>query len=142
MRIALPLIILASAALAATGCSNDSNAPNTSHVGSYGLESVDGARLPVTVYEDSTFKVTLTQGALALNANNSFVESVKLDLMVNGRAGPPENLSCGGSYQRSGSTVTLTVTGTADCDAATVTGTLSGNVLTVSDQGSVLVFRR
>ncbi len=142
MRIALPLIILASAVLAATGCSSDSNAPNTSHVGSYALESVDGARLPATVYEDSTFKVTLTQGALALNANNSFVNSVRLDLIVNGQAGPPENISCGGSYRLSGSTVTLTATATADCDAATVTGTLSGNVLTISDQGTVAVYRR
>ena len=142
MRITLPVLALATAALVATGCGGDSNAPNTSHVGSYALESVDGARLPITIYEDSTFKLTLTRGALALNANNSFVETVRVEVIANGQAAQSENISCGGSYRRNGSTVTMTVTATADCDAATVTGTLSGNVLTVSDQGTVLVFRR
>ena len=142
MRIPLPLIALATAALVATGCGGDSNAPDTSHVGTYALESVDGARLPITIFDDSTMKVTLTQGSLALNANNSFLETVRLELITGGQAAPPETISCGGTYRRSGSTVTLTATQTADCDASTATATLSGPVLTVTDQGTLLVFRR
>lgn len=143
MRIHSTLLALATSALVATGCGGgDANAPDNSHVGRYALESVDGARLPITVVDDPGYALTLSAGAITLNANNSFVQTITLEWVIDDQPEPPETLSCGGTYQRSGTSFTMSSTASADCDAATFTAKLNGNVLTIDNEGSELVFRR
>lgn len=144
MRIHSTLLALATATLVATACGGDSTGPKPlSHVGRYALISVDGAPLPLKLIDELTLKLTVTEGALTLNANNSFVQEVKVEVVENGVPAPTELLSCGGSYQRNGNSFTLTSTATDNCDAGTATGTLDNNTLTVADEsGSTLVFRR
>lgn len=144
MRIHSTLVALATAAFVATGCGGDSTGPKPlSHVGRYALLSVDGETLPLTLYDDPTLKLTVTEGALTLSANNSFTQEVKIEVIANGFPAPPELLSCGGSYQRNGNSFTLTSTATDNCDAGTSTGTLNNNTLTIADEGgSTLVFQR
>jgi hypothetical protein len=142
MRITTTLLALATTTLVAAGCS-DSNAPTAGHVGRYALVSVNGQPLPVKLIDDPTLSVTVTAGALTLNANSSFTQEATLALTANGFPGPPEQLSCGGSYTGSGNTYTLTGRETEDCSGMTATGVLDGTTLTISDdQGETLVFRR
>lgn len=136
-------ILAATVALLATGCGGDSTGPKgLAFAGRYGLVSVDGGTLPLIIFEDQTLKLTVTDGALTLNTNNSFVEEVQIDVEANGFPAPPERLSCNGTFQRNGNNFTLTSTASENCDASTATGTLSGTTLTVNDQDQVLVFRR
>lgn len=143
MRIHSTLFALATAALVATGC-GDSTAPKpVSHVGRYALISVDGQTLPLVLINELTFKLTVTEGALTLKSDNTFLQEVKIDVIDNGAPAPSELLSCGGTYQRNGNNFTLTSTATQNCDAGTATGTLNNNTLTISDEsGSTLIFRR
>ena len=141
MRTRTTLLAAATVALLASGCGGDSTGPLI-YAGRYGLVSVDGGTLPLTLYEDQTLKLTVTDGALTLNTNNSFVEEVRIDVEANGFPAPPELLTCNGTFQRAGNSFTLTSTASDNCDASTATGTLSGKTLTVNDQGQVLVFRR
>lgn len=133
----------AAMALIAAGCS-DSTGPNAlAFLGRYRLVSLDGATLPLTLVDVPALKVTLTEGALTLNANSTFAQEVTLDVVANGFPAAPERLSCGGTYRRSGNTFTMTGNETEECSGMTATGVLDGNTLTVSDdQGETLVFRR
>jgi hypothetical protein len=141
MRAKSAIAGLAAAALLLAGC-GDSNAPDNSHVGHYAMVSVDGDPLPITVEDTPGFAVTLFSGELVLNANKTFVQSVTVAFTVFGEPEPPETLSCGGRYERRGSTLTMTSTGNENCEAGTLTGTLSGNQVTVVAEGSEIIFRR
>ena len=142
MRFFSTLAGLAVAAALFTGCSGDSNAPDNSHVGHYAMVSVDGDPLPITVEDSPGFAVTLLSGDLVLNANKTFVQSLTLAFTVFGDTEPPETLSCDGRYQRRGNTLTLTTTASDNCEAGTVTATLSDNQVTVAAEGSEIIFRR
>ncbi len=143
MRLSRKLFTLAAATLVATACSGDSNAPDNSHVGSYNLVSVDHQPLPITLYDDSTVQVLLTEGTLVLNANNSFTPGITLSGVVSGQPAPPESLSCSGTYTHSGNSFTLTSVESEDCSGATLTGIRDGNTLTFTDEsGETLVFSR
>ena len=144
MRIHSTLFALVTAAVVAAGCGGDSTGPKPlSHVGRYALISVDGATLPLVLYDDPTLKLTVTEGALTLDAANTFTQDVKIEVLANGFPAPAELLSCGGTYHRNGNSITFTSTATDTCDAGTATGTLNNNTLTIADEsGSTLVFRR
>jgi hypothetical protein len=143
MRFPRTLLPLVAATLVATACSGDSNAPDNSHVGSYALVSVDNEPLPITLYDDGSVMVALTEGTLALNANNSFTQGITLNGSIDGEAGPPEHLSCSGTYTHSGNSFTLTSVESEGCSGATLTGTRDGNTLTfVDDTGERLIFSR
>jgi hypothetical protein len=143
MRFPRTLLSLVAATVVATACSGDSNAPDNSFVGSYGLISVNGEPLPITIIDQPGLTLTLSSGSMILNANNSFTQTITLATVVDGAAAPPEQLSCTGSYTRSGNSFTLTAPASDDCSGDTLTGTRDGNTLTFSDDtGETLVFRR
>lgn len=143
MQIPSRLLALASAALLLTACGgSDSNAPDNSHVGQYALQSVDGETLPIIIYEDATTLVTLTEGSMTLNANGTFLQSAKSTLVQNGVPRGPGFETCSGTYRKNGNSVTFTSPGSVECAAGTITGTLNANVLTINDEGSVMVFKR
>ena len=144
MRRTRTLLTAMAMALVATACGGDSTGPKElAWAGRYGLVSVDGETLPLTLVDDPTLKLTLTEGALTLNANSTFTQEVTVAVVANGFPSPAQRLSCGGSYTRSGNTFTLTGTETLQCSGMTATGVLNGNTFTVSDdQGETLVFRR
>jgi hypothetical protein len=143
MRRTTTLLTAAALALVAAGCGSDSTAPKDLAYGRYGLVLVDGETLPLTLIDDPTLTLRLTEGALTLNANSTFTQEVTIDVVANGFPSAPERLSCGGSYRRSGNTFTMTGNETAQCSGITATGVLDGNTFTVSDdQGETLVFRR
>ena len=144
MRRTRTILTAMAMALVATGCGGDSTGPKElAWVGRYGLISVDGQTLPLTLLDAPTLTLTLTEGALTLNANSTFTQEVTVAVVANGFPSPAQRLSCGGSYTRSGNTFTLTGNETLQCSGMTATGVLNGNTFTVSDdQGETLVFRR
>jgi hypothetical protein len=143
MRIRSTLLTLATAAVVVTGCGGDSTAPKAlSHVGRYALVSVNGATLPLILYEQLTLKLTVTEGALTLKPDNTFTEDIRIDVVANGYPTSPKLLSCDGTYARTGNSFTMTSTATENCDAGTAIGTLDSNTLTVTDENETLVFRR
>ena len=135
------VLVAFAAIFALAGCS-DSNAPDTSHIGLYQMVSVDGDPLPATVFDARNNMLQVTEGSLALEANNSFVESVALVQTIDGVVGPGESLSCAGHYTRRGNTVTMTSPETDSCAGGSVTGTLSGSTVTVDYDGTTVVFSR
>jgi hypothetical protein len=142
MRINGTLAAIAALAVIATGC-GDSTGPKTPEfVGRYGLVTLDGATLPLVLYDDQTIKLTLTGAAITLDAKNTFTEEVRIAVETNGFPAPSQQLTCNGTFERSGNNFTMTSTESDECDASTATGVLDGNTLTVDDQGQVLVFRR
>jgi hypothetical protein len=143
MRIRSTLGAIALAAAVTAGCGGDGNGTSPlGYLGRYGLVSVDGAVLPLTVYDTPTLKLTVTSGATTLNADNTFVEDIHIDVVANGFPGAPEVGTCTGTFQRSGNTVTMTSVASETCVGGTSTGMLNGKTLTVDIDGSTLVFRR
>jgi len=142
MRMTTTILALAATILSVAGCS-DSNAPTPAVAGRYGLVSVNDQPIMLTLVDTPTLKVTVTDGALTLRANSTFTHELTLAVIANGFPGPAQQLSCGGTYSRSGNTLTMTGNETEQCSGITATGVLDGRTLTVSDdQGERLVFRR
>lgn len=142
MRITTTLLALATTALFAAGCS-DSNAPKTDYVGRYALVSVNDQPVPFTVIDDPSLTLVLMEGGLTLKANNGYTMDVSYSVTAEGFPTEPQQVSCDGTYHRSGNTFTLTGIESDECDGTIATGTLDGNTLTVTDDtGEVLVFRR
>lgn len=142
MRSYATVVALAATLITAAGCGSDSNAPDTSHVGVYDMVSVDGDPLPATVIDFPGYKVVVTDGSLALAANNTFIQSISSIETIDGTDGPVEPTSCAGHYTRKGNTITMTIPETDLCDGQTVAGTLSGTTLTVDYEGTTVVFSR
>jgi hypothetical protein len=143
MRRTTTLLAAAAMAIITTGCTDSTGPDILARVGRYRLVSVNGEPLPLTLVGDVTFRVTLTDGGLRLNANSTFTQDVTLDVASTGLPAAPKRLVCGGTYRRSGNAFTMTGNETEDCSGMTATGVLDGNTLTVSDdQGETLVFRR
>lgn len=142
MRRHVTVVALAATLLAAAGCGSDSNAPDTSHVGVYDMVSIDGDPLPATVIDVPGYSLQVTDGSLALNPGNRFVESMTTVETIDDVTEPLEAVSCTGTYSRSGNTITLTTPETEFCIGQRVTGTLSGNTLTVDYDGTTIVFSR
>lgn len=135
-------LALAATLLAAVGCGSDSNAPDTSHLGHYDMVSIDGDPLPATVIDLPGYTLQVTAGGLSLNPNNTFVEGITSMETIDGTQGPLEAVACAGSYTRRGSVITMTTPETAICIGQRVTGTLSGNTITVDYEGTTIVFSR
>lgn len=142
MRNLATSVALAATALAFAGCGSDSNAPDMSHVGHYELLSVDSDPLPVTVLDVPGYVLEVTAGSLALEANNTYVQTITLVETTDGVKGPSDAIACSGRYTRHGSTLTLTTPETDVCVGQTVTGTLNGSDVTIDYDGTKLLFRR
>ncbi len=132
MRRFLLAIVLAFAA----AC-GDSSGPDAGHRGEYTLRSFDGDPLPATLFEDAQDYIRIDSGSLSLDADGSFTIVSTLSYRIEGDAGS-ETGALVGTYTRSGSTIVLT-----DTDGEVFTATYDGaNQLTITDEGSVLVYRK
>jgi hypothetical protein len=133
----------AAATLVITGCGSDSTAPNgVDHLGRYGLVSVDGTTLPIALFDTPTLKLTLASGAWTLNADSTFVEEVRIEVVANGFPAPPELGVCSGTYHRDGNSFAMTAAASETCVGGSSTATSDGRTFTAAVGGSTLVFRR
>ncbi|HEX8849775.1 MAG TPA: hypothetical protein VF761_09620 [Gemmatimonadaceae bacterium] len=130
----IPRIALRSfvAALCLAAACSDSNAPNAHLDGVYELQTIDGAPLPVTVFEVGTYRLDLVAGDILFAPSGTFIQSLTTQDFDAGVAGTPTVIACSGRYKVSGSTVTLTANVTPTCEGS-VTATISGSKLTITD---------
>lgn len=132
-------LILALGTLALLAC-GDSTGPVQSLNGTYDLQTVNGASLPVTVSNDGFTREDLLADAITVSGGSStsgsFSEVSTLrdtDLQTGGSNTFPD--SHFGTYFINGTAVTFTFS-----DGTMANGTISGGTLTVVDTGLSLVY--
>ena len=116
------------------GCGGDATGPEAV-AGNYTLRTVNGQDLPVVIVQVLDEKIEVTAGSWRINSDNTFSTSLTLATTTGGTT-TSETGSNNGTYTLSGSAITFTFP-----DASTSSGSISGNTLTVIDEGLSLVFR-
>lgn len=136
MRRLTALALIALAPIVA-GCGSDGPIQAVSSLpGIYTLRSVNGAALPfMLVAGDPSLEVTGDE--LALASGGSFAQRTSFRITTGGVASA-DVANETGTYTESGATVTLRFAR----DNSTVTGVVSGNTVTISAPGLVLVYAR
>ena len=120
-------------------CGGDSTGPEPIE-GTYVLQTMGGRSLPVVVLQDGSEKEEITAGSITLGTPNVFTMELTFRQTI-GTQVYTLTSDADGAWSRSGAIVTMTV------DGESVTATLSGRTLTISepveDLGTVeWVFRR
>ena len=132
--------MLAASVLAAftVSCGSSTDLTDHSEAGSYGLMTVNGQSLPVTMTSTSLGTVVVESGSLQLSASGFPSYTATISGSVNGGASSPF-LTDAGRYDRSGSALTFHSTaapfsysGTYDHNTGAITVTLPGAALGVS----------
>ena len=140
---ALRPFLAATFALVLAGCGDSSTGPRTDHLGVYDLTSVDGQPLPAVILDDGTNYVAVSAGDMTLGPSNRAIATLTLDIGTGTRPPMSEGFVCMGTHSRSGNTVTITLPESSSCAASTLTATLDGRTLTVSDEsGETLVYTK
>jgi len=123
--------------LALAGCGgDDSTSPDTSHVGTYQLRTVGGSNLPATLAQEGDRRLEITGGSLSLVADRTFNYSADYRIST-GTAVTTDSGRGSGTYRRNSDAIVLRYG-----DGSEEHGSLSGNTLTLTADGIVLVFER
>ena len=132
MRRLLPLVALA----VAVACGSDSTTQPTiaSVAGTWNLQSVNGSPLPFTLTQTGSDRLELLSGVVTANANGTYTEVAQFRTTVNGQSSTSTE-SDAGTFTLNGTAVSLTGTQTGN-----INGALSGNTLTLTEQGFAWVF--
>ena len=137
VRRLIAVLIVAGIAVGGTwACGGDSTSPS-SVAGTYNLQTIDGQSLPFVIFQDGADKNEVMSGFERLNSDGTFSQSMTFRLTEGGQVST-ETETADGSWRQSESAITLTYGGSV----GTLTGSLSGNTLTLVEQGLVLVFRK
>ena len=137
MRRFIALLVLTIGALTATGCGSDGITDSgPSVLGTYRLESYDGAPPPVVLIAgDPKLEVLADQFVLA--SGGAFTQRTSFRLTDGGVVTLDESIETG-TYTVSGSTVTIRLTSDNSSTAATMTG----RGMTIEFEGHRLVYAR
>lgn len=120
-------------------CDDDSTGPDTSHVGTYELQSVGGEAVPAS-FEDEGGIFTVLDGSITLAAGGTFSFEAESE-WTEGGVTTPETHALSGTYTRNGNNITFVHAGGAD--SGFQTATLSGDVLTTQGgDDEALVFEK
>lgn len=132
MRRLLPLVALA----VAVACGSDSTTQPTvaSVAGTWNLQSVNGSPLPFTLTQTGSDRLELLSDVVTANANGTYTEVAQFRTTVNGQSSTSTE-SDAGTFTLNGTAVSLTGTQTGN-----INGALSGNTLTLTEQGFAWVF--
>ena len=123
------------ALLAACGSDSGTGPTQASVVGTWNLTTVNGAPLPFTIQATNP-KLEILSDQYVLAANGTFTESFQLR-GTDGTTVTTQSFTDAGTYQLNGTAVTVTYT-----DGSSLTGTLSGNTVTIAQLGASLVYSR
>lgn len=135
MRGGLVAVVVGIALLA--GCARDATGPGSAQVeGIYHLSTVNGARLPFLLQQDSTFRVDVTESVLTLNHDKTWSEVTAYRVVADGATTTPSQMSFG-TYATLNDAIELT-----GSDGSAAHGAVSGNLVTFLDGGFSLVYRR
>lgn len=129
----LALLVL----LVVWGCGGDSPiSPEESVAGTYTLQTINGEGLPVLWYSETGYTEEVLSASERLNSDGTFSESFTWRVTTNG-VGATVTETDAGTFTASGGTVHFTY-----ADGLTMTGSVSGNTLTIIESGFSLVFQR
>ena len=135
------MVILAGGLLTACGDGGgdggDATGPGgTSIFGTYTLETINGSSLPFVVFQVGNDKVEITAGSVQLNSDNTYSVSVTFRLTEAGTV-TTETDTGAGTFTATGSTIQFSDAGDG---SGPFTGSISGNTLTIIDDGDTFVF--
>lgn len=134
-RFILPVLLLLPML---TACEEDAAGPDTSHVGVYQLQTVNGEEVPVSFEEDGGI-FTIVEATATLNENETFTMTAELEITA-GAVTVTDTDVFAGTYTRAGNTLTFDHDRE---DEGFNTATISGDVLTTTGGGGeVLVFEK
>lgn len=123
------------------GCGSDATSPSASIAGTWSLKTVNGAALPFVILASGTDKEEIVSDVFTLTANGAshgaFTQLSTYRLTQNGQV-TSQSIPDAGTYTLNGSAVTLQFTS----DGSSVTGSWSGNTITVGQSGVVGVYQR
>lgn len=118
-------------------CGSDSATAPTTFVGTWSLQTVNGAALPFTIAQSGTDKAEILGDTITISSTSSYIESTTVRTTLSG-AVSTLTVADTGAYVVSGSTVTLT----SNSDGSSGSGMWSGNTLTATIQGFSFVYKR
>jgi hypothetical protein len=101
----------------------------TTPVGSYGLSSVNGKSMPVTMFTDTAFTEVIASASLALTADGKYVFAVTTNETVAGYLSVYVD-SVSGTWTQQGTSPAITFT-SGEASVPAVNGTWSGNSISL-----------
>jgi hypothetical protein len=130
--------LIALAAVALLGCGGDSTGPVASPVGTWNLESVGGAPLPYTVLfvANPLHKLEILSDVFEARADGTYTETFT-QRETDGTTVTTTSDGDTGTWVQHNASLTLT-----SSDQSTTSAAISGNTITVSAAGLVLVYTR
>jgi hypothetical protein len=130
-------LVLALSAASLLACGDSSGPGVSSAIGTWNLVSVNGSPLPYTVVLiQPTYRLEVLSDVFVATANGTFTETFTTRETENGTVTTTTETD-NGTWSQTGNTVTIVYS-----DATTSTATISGNTITLSEQGLVLVYQR
>ena len=135
MRKLLVLCLALLLPLAACG-DDDGSGPSADVVGTFTLQTINGATVPAVVFQAGADRLEVVSGSITFNENRTFSAAFTLRQTLAGVV-TTETETDTGTYTVSGNTVQLTA-----ADGTVETATVSGNTLTSTQQGITLVYRK
>jgi hypothetical protein len=132
-------LLLALASLAVIGCGGDSTGPNAQVAGTWNLQTVNGSPLPYTVAflaGPPVYKLELISDTFVTAANGTYTEAFT-SRETDGSTVTTSTENDTGTWSQNGSSLTVTAS-----DGTVNTATISGNTITLNQQGLVAVYRR
>jgi hypothetical protein len=130
-------LVLALGAISLLACGDSSGPEASSAVGTWSLVTVNGSPLPYTVLLiQPNYRLEIVSATFVAAANGTYTGSVTTRETDAGTVTTTTE-SDNGTWSQSGTTVTVT-----DSDGISSTATISGNTITLSQQGFVSVYQR
>jgi hypothetical protein len=134
------LAVLALGALAACG-GDSSTGPSSSISGTYSLKSVNGEVMPAVLGQAGSDKYEITSGSLSITNGTAYTVSLNSRTTVGGQVTTDISADAG-TVTVNGTAVTFT-SSAQGAGATPITGTYAnGNTITLTDQGTSLVFQK
>jgi hypothetical protein len=110
------------------GGAEKSAGPVDALTGSFLLRNVGGTTVPVIVVQDATGRTDVMGGNMTFAADHTWASNITYRFVSSAGGSLTVTLANGGSYRRSGSSISMH----DNRDASDYSGTIGGNVLTFS----------
>jgi hypothetical protein len=135
------ILVFAVASMVAvvSACGSSATGPGSSIAGTYNLQTVNSAPLPFTLQDDANSRIDVLADVYVLAGDGTYTNATTERITPVGGTARVTILNQNGTYKRIGPSVSLT-------DAVDLTdkvsGTINGDVLSLSVTGLLLVYQR